>query len=85
MEPDVVPIKQHTVMARTIAYCDAKIGDEGFAGLTLVAEGKAVNKCISVVEILKRNHTDIAAEIHLDESEQTPNEPRLRVALSKPE
>jgi DNA-binding protein len=80
---NVVSIKQHTVMSKTIAYCDSRIVDPTFTQVTLIGEGKAVNKCISIVEILKRTHTDIVSQITLDESPNTENEPRLTVLLSK--
>jgi hypothetical protein len=79
----VVSVKEHTVMARTIAYCDAKIAEPAFAKLTLVAESKAVNKCISILEILKRTHGELIPTVTLDESPATPDEPRLTVVLQR--
>jgi DNA-binding protein len=78
----VVMIKEHTVMARTIPYCDTQLSTPDFQQLTLVAEGKAVNKCISILEILKRTHTGITSSITLDASPRTPDEPRLTVVLT---
>lgn len=78
-----VRIRQHTSMERTLMYCEAKIVDGTCDNLVLVAEGKAVNKCISITEILKRKHEFVKTEIHLQESPTTESEPMLRIVISK--
>jgi hypothetical protein len=79
-----VAIKQHTVMSRTIGYCQSGIASPTFRHLTLVAEGKAVNKCISILEILKRDHPELSPSIILDASPASSNEPRLMATLTAP-
>lgn len=81
MISETVFIKQHTVMNRTIAYCESKFTEESFKQLTLIGESKAVNKCISIAEILKRSHPKLKQETTLDESPEHSDEPRLTIKL----
>lgn len=81
---ETISIKQHTVMNRTIAYCESKITEKSFTQITLVGESKAVNKCISIAEILKRSHPTLKQETILDESPEHSDEPRLTITLSIP-
>jgi hypothetical protein len=69
-------------MSRTIGYCDERISSPDFTQVTLIGEGKSVNKAISIGEILKRSHPHIRYEIALDESPTTENEPRLTITLT---
>ena len=78
-----VSVKQHTVMNRTLRYCEEKITGDDFTELVLVGEGKAVNKAISILEILKRKCSGIVSTISLDESPNTNGEPRLRIVISR--
>jgi hypothetical protein len=82
MSEPTVAVKQHTAMSRTIDYCEKVIASPTFTHLTLIAEGKAVNKCISIVEILKRVHPSLSPSIALDESPASPGEPRLTATLA---
>ena len=79
---EIVSIKQHTVMNRTIAYCESVIAGESFNQITLIGESKAVNKCISIAEILKRSHPTLKQKTVLDESPEHSDEPRLQITLS---
>ncbi|KAK8891272.1 ribonuclease P [Tritrichomonas musculus] len=80
---ETVSIKEHTVMKRTIAYCEEKINEETFTQIILIGESKAVNKCISIAEILKRSHPNLKQTSILDESPERSDEPRLTITLSK--
>lgn len=81
-DPNLINLHQHTNMKRTIGYCETRISADDFNHFTLIAEGKAVNKCISIAEILKRNHSSLKQENKLDESPDHTDEPRLTIILS---
>ena len=81
---DIVSIKQHTVMSRTIEYCESKIAEKDFTHITLVGEAKSVNKCISIAEILKRSHPNLIQDTKLTESTEHKDEPCLTIILSIP-
>lgn len=78
-----VLVKQHTVMSRTIRYCEEQIAKDGFSELVLVGEGKAVNKAISILEILKRKCEGIDSVVELGEAEAGNGEPRLRIVVRR--
>jgi DNA-binding protein len=78
-----VAVKQHSVMSHVIGFCESKMSESGFSGLTLVADGKAVNKAISIHEILTRKHARFTSEISLSASPSNPDEPSLRITVSQ--
>lgn len=80
--PNIITLHQHTNMKRTIGYCETRISAEDFQQIILIAEGKAVNKCISITEILKRNHPALKQENNLTESPNHTDEPQLSITLS---
>lgn len=79
--PIIVPVKQHSQMKNIIEYCEKQLSDRAFPGLSLVGEEKAVNKVISIAEILKNKHDLLMATL-LEESTDSPNEPKLTITLS---
>lgn len=78
-----VAVKQHSVMANVIRFCESKMAEQEFTGLTLVAEGKAVNKAISINEIIKRKHVGFTSEVALVPSQTNQDEPMLRISISR--
>lgn len=80
---NIISVKQHTTISRTVEYCEKLIAEPNFDFLVLVGEGKAVNKCISMCEIIKRKHTELKQECTLSESGNGADEPKLAIKLYK--
>ena len=81
----IISIKQHTKMKETIPYCDLKITSNDFRKITLIAEGKAINKAISISEILKNKYEFLDSINKLDSSPSNPQEPLFTIILQKKE
>ncbi|EAY06166.1 hypothetical protein TVAG_098770 [Trichomonas vaginalis G3] len=78
---EVVNVKQHTQMKTLIEYCEKRIDSDNSPGITIVGEEKAVNKAISIAEILKNKYSLIETTT-LEES-VAKNEPKLTIYLKK--
>ena len=78
----VINIKQHTSICRTTNYCEPLITSENFNYIIFVAENKAVNKCISICEILKRKYRFLKEDGDLGVSDNGV-EPKVVIKLYK--
>lgn len=81
MTLEIVNVKQHTQMKTLIEYCEKRIDSDNFQGISIVGEEKAVNKAISIAEILKNKYS-LVETTKLEES-VTKNEPKLTITLKK--
>ena len=83
MQPVVYQVKQRSSIKEVIEFCKSRIEGEEFHGISLVGESKAVNKTISISEILKKIYPDLTQSIQLESSEKDENEPKLTIIVSK--
>lgn len=78
----VFVVKQGTHMKELIAKCDEQISKPEFKQVSLIGEAKAVNKVISISEILKKKY-NLVDSIALTQSDTKENEPKLTIVLKK--
>ena len=81
---NVFVVKQGTHMKELIPICDEIICKHDFKQLSLMGEGKAVNKTISISEILKKKY-NLTDAVALSNSDSKENEPALTIILKKSE
>jgi len=82
-EKPIVHVKTHSTMSNIIGYCEKVIQSPSFEIITLIAEGKAVNKCVSISEILFGKFPELKRSITLDESPSEKCEPKLQIVFLK--
>lgn len=77
-------VKQHTKMNTVMEFIEKQILNSEIKIILIQGESYAVNKVISISEILKRKYPDIPQSQELSESQRLPNEPLYCVTLKKP-
>ena len=75
-----VDVYQHSKISNVVAKCEKLL--EETKKLCIIGESKAVNKTLTILEILKRNEKNLDYDIKLDESSSCENEPKLTIYLN---
>ena len=73
-------IKQHSQMKSILDICDEEISKNDFISITLIGEGKSVNKTISIAEILKNKYPNLSQLSRLEPNELL--EPKLIIEIN---
>lgn len=75
-----IDIYQHSKISNIVSKCENMLDET--KNLCIVGESKAVNKTLTILEILKRNQKDLKYNIELEESSSNENEPKLIIRLN---